>query len=132
MNSLLHQAQQYLDERGEFAPFAGMLTKDKEYHIGMALDDSGLGNTGIALSQEMIDRIIVGHRKEAEKNNLLISAICFDTRVGEKKEDAICVAIEEENGKSIEVFLPYKKNLFGKIKYGELFATAKESKIFIK
>lgn len=135
MNSLLPFAQQQLEKQGEFFPFAGMLTKDGEAHLGMA-DASKLNEKGgTAISQEMIDRIVAAHKKENEKGNLLVSAICFDTRVakdGEEKEDAICIAIEEEDGKSINVFLPYKKNFFGKIKYGELFASPKEITIFKK
>lgn len=134
LNALIPFAQQQLDKQGDFAPFAGMFTKDDEIHFGMAAPEKLETEGGVALSQESIDRIILGHIAEKEKNNLLISGICFDTRVsneGKEKEDAICISLEEE-GKSINVFLPYKKSFFGKIKYGQIFASAKEPKIFIK
>ncbi len=111
-----------------------MLTKDGEAHLGMADPDKLENTEGVALSQESIDRIISAHRIEVEKDNLLASAICFDTSVsrdGKNKESAVAVAIEEENGKSVTVFIPYTKNFFGKIKYGDLFGSQKEKNIFI-
>ena len=130
LNALVPFAQQQLDKYGEFVPFAAMMTLDGEGHLGMAGESD---KDGIALSQESIDRIVLAHKKEAEKGNLIASAICFDTKVskdGEGKQDAICVAIEEKDGKSVNIFIPYKKNIFGKIKYGELFASPKEINIF--
>ncbi len=131
LNSLVPFAQQQLDKQGEFLPFAGMLTKNNEAHLGVAGDSD---KEGVAFVQESIDKIVIAHRKEAEKGNLLASAICFDVKVAkegdEKKQDAICVAIEEENGMSVNLFIPYKKSIFGKIKYGELFGSPKESNIF--
>jgi hypothetical protein len=33
---------------------------------------------------------------------------------------------------SVSVFVPYKKGWFGKIQYGELFATKRDAEIFVQ
>jgi hypothetical protein len=59
--------------------------------------------------------------------------ICFDVFVENcdvKKTDAIQCRLEQENGEAVNVFVPYSKKLFGRIQYGEVFATAGERDIF--
>lgn len=47
-----------------------------------------------------------------------------------KKVDAISAQLEHQTGEAVNVFLPYQKKLFGSIKYGEIFASPGERRIF--
>lgn len=47
-----------------------------------------------------------------------------------KKTDAIQMSLEHQSGQGMEVFVPYKKSWFGKMRYGELFATPRLLQFF--
>jgi len=64
---------------------------------------------------------------------LRAAAICADVRIvppgKSDKTDAISVGLEHQSGEAVTVFLPYEK---GWLRYGKLFASAREVQFFSK
>jgi len=131
LNALLPFAQQMLAKRGEFYPFGAFLNEKGEVVLLAAYE----GNEHPP-SDELIDLIIEAMRKDAPEKGYQAVGICFDVLVAlpkeAKKSDAIQVAIEYSDGEAVDVYLPYQKKWFGKVRYGEIVASAADSKIFKK
>jgi hypothetical protein len=76
----------------------------------------------------LIDLLIAGLRQRAEAEATRATGICADTRVqrpgSDEKTDAICVRLERTGGDAVDVYLPYRRGFFGRIKYDDLFASA--------
>ncbi|MBI2190810.1 MAG: hypothetical protein HYU36_02350 [Planctomycetes bacterium] len=129
LNALYSFAQEMLAKHGEFHPFGVSLSRDGE----MALEQGYTGDEHPP-SEQMIDTLVGGLRAMAGKQEIRAAGICLDVRVTPpgttEKSDAICARLEHENGEAVEVYLPYRKGWFGKIKYGEIFAGRGESKVF--
>ena len=47
-----------------------------------------------------------------------------------EKIDAVLARLEHKDGEAIDVYLPYRKPIFGKVKYGDLFATPGVVQVF--
>jgi hypothetical protein len=131
LNALLPFAQQMLAKHGEFHPFGAFLNEKGEVVLLAAYD----GNEHPP-AKELIEMMVEAVRKDALPKGYLAVGICFDVLVTppEKtgKTDAIQVAIEYADGGAVGVYLPYKKNWFGKVRYGEIFASAAEPRVFTK
>ena len=127
LNVVLPFAQQMLEKNREFYPFGASIKINGEIFTNMG--DVGKENP---LSQEIIDFLYKNFSEEAQRNEILTAAICYDTKIGEDKKDAICIKIEDKDSQPTALYLPYKKNLFGQFKYGELIATVSNSIIFPK
>jgi hypothetical protein len=129
LNALLPFAQEMLKKHGEFYPFAMALTSEGEL-IAVTTYTGGENPP----SQQVIDELITALRADAQQGRYRATGICFDVRVlppnGTEKSDAVAVVLEHEKGEAVQVFLPYGKKLFGRIAYGDLFATAATSRIF--
>ena len=85
-------------------------------------------------SQEVIDFLTAAFREQAASGAIRASGVCIDVRTippGQtEKTDAILARLEHKDGEAIDVYLPYRKPLFGKVKYGELFATPGAAQVF--
>jgi hypothetical protein len=129
LSALLPFAQQMLTKHGEFHPFGAFLNEKSEVVLLAAYD----GNEHPP-AKELIEMMIDAMSKDAPEKGYLGVGICFDVLVTppEKiaKTDAIQVAIEYADGEAVSVYLPYKKNWFGKVRYGEIFASPGESRVF--
>ncbi len=87
-------------------------------------------------AQELIDLLVQAYAQRAESGELRAAAICADVRVAPPgkpdQTDAVSVGLEHQSGEAVTVFLPYRKGWFGRISYGELFASERESQFFRK
>ena len=131
LNAILPFAQQMLAKHGEFYPFGSTMTNDGEIVAqGAALE----GNDHPA-SRPLIELMTQAFRKQALAGQIRAAGICYDVRTtppGQTaKTDAICVALEHNTGQCVNVFVPYKKGWFGKVQYGELFASKRDPQIFV-
>lgn len=129
LDALLPFAQQQLEKRGEFFPFGASMGVDgKIAYVAAQLHDEQ------PPSQEVIDVLVSGLQRSAESGELRAAGVCLDVRTippgSSEKTDAICVRVERQ-GEAVAIYLPYRKPRLGKTKYGELFATAGESVIYI-
>ncbi|HEV2455236.1 MAG TPA: hypothetical protein VGY98_13310, partial [Verrucomicrobiae bacterium] len=70
----------------------------------------------------------------AARGEIRAAGICCDVKVATpeypEKTDAVQFALEHQNGESVNVFLPYDLDSSGEVKYGGLFATAREREFF--
>jgi hypothetical protein len=129
LSAVIPFAQQMLSEQGEFYPFGATVSSSGEVEaVGAAAEDEQ------PESQKLIDLLVSGMREQAAAGQIRAGAVCLDVRVvppGETaKSDAICTRLEHADGEAIETFLPYRKGLLGRYKYGELFAAAGDRTIF--
>lgn len=85
-------------------------------------------------SRQVINELLRVFREQAQKQEIIATVICYDGKVtppdSVEKTDAICAELEDVNGDAMAIFLPYKRNLFGRQKYQVPFACAGEIKIF--
>src|SRR5262245_56902618 len=129
LNALFPFAQQMLQKRGAFYPFGASMGID-----GQVVSVAGYSGTEHPEAQEMIDFLTVSLRQEAASGQIKAAGICIDARTippGQtEKTDAILARLEHRDGEAIEVLLPYRKGLLGKVKYGEIFATAGTPRVF--
>ena len=111
-------AHQTLEKYGEFYPFAATIDRSGEIRQFMA-------HTGSEHppSQELIDLTRVGLRRD--RANYVAAGLCYDVRIRPTADasavDAICIALEHEDGLAVTVFEPYAKH--GKqVSYAEAFS----------
>jgi hypothetical protein len=85
-------------------------------------------------SQEMIDSLTESYAQRAGTGELLAGAICADVRVvrpgASDKTDAISVGLEHRSAEAVTVFLPYQKGWFGRVRYSNLLASARDAQFF--
>jgi hypothetical protein len=131
LNALLPFAQQMLAKHRKFHPFGAFLNDKGEVVLLAAYE----GNEHPP-SNELINLMIEAMRKDAPEKGYQAVGICFDVLIAlpkeAKKSDAIQVAIEYSDGEAMDVYLPYQKKWFGKVRYGKIIASAADSKIFKK
>jgi hypothetical protein len=129
LNLLLPFAQQTLEKNGTFLPFAAALSADGEPRMV-----AGYTGKETSTAEELIELILSGLRNGVREGEYRAVGICFDARVtppnGGSKTDAVQVSLENVEGDAVQIFLPYRKNLFRKIVYGELFASGADPQVF--
>jgi len=115
LNVSLPFAQQMLDSRGEFFPYAAAISEAGASRL--IAGDPGDGEH--PLSTDVISLIVEGLRNE--RDTLRATAIVSDVRIA--GSDAVRVECEHREGQAFAVFLPYtKKRLRRGVEYGELNA----------
>jgi hypothetical protein len=129
LNALLPFAKDQVAKRGSFLPFGATMTTGGEIRLAAAdLGDAPADATAV------IDLLVRGFQKDAAASAIRAAGTCVDVRVvppgSSEKSDAICAQLEHATGHCADVFLPYKKGLLGRIKFGDLFAVAGSSRVF--
>jgi hypothetical protein len=98
--------------------------------LGISLFD----NNDYPNSQQIIDSLVQTFKQKSKSEEIQAAAICFDGSVippGQMhKVNFICIGLGHKTNEAIDVFIPYQKVLFGKFKYGELFAVIREPQFF--
>ncbi|MFZ6002469.1 MAG: hypothetical protein ACOYXM_00915 [Actinomycetota bacterium] len=94
-------AEEMLDQRGEFFPYA--LALDEAGEARVVAGDPGGGEQPASL--DVLATLIEGLR--LEKDSLRAVALVSDVRLPES--DAVRVELEHREGHALAVFLPYKK-----------------------
>jgi hypothetical protein len=129
LNSALAFAQLMLSKHGEFFPFGSSMKVSGE----IVMDGAHTGDEHPP-SQEVIDLLTRAYKRSAEEGELRAAGICTDVRVvppgKSHKTDAISVALEHRSGEAVTTFLPYQKGWFGRVKFGQLFASARDAQFF--
>ena len=131
LNALVPFAQQMLSKHGEFFPFGATMTTNGELTADAAYDGDEQPP-----SEQLIDLLTQGFRQQAASGQIRAAGICYDVRIippGQtEKTDAICLALEHQTGEAANLYLPYKKGLLGRYKYGELFGEARTPEFFVQ
>jgi hypothetical protein len=122
LNALLPFAKQQLSKRGVFLPFGASMSTDGAISLAM-----GYSEEQTATAQGLIALLEAGFANSASEGVVRAVGLCMDVRVvppGETgKTDAICCSLEHASGETRNVFIPYRKGLFGRLTYGALFAS---------
>lgn len=130
LNAMLSFAQQTLSKRGAFHPFGATVKTDGEIAMAAALESST-----VLPSPQLLQMLADGMRSQVAAGEVRAAGVCADVRAlkpGETtKTDAIHCGLEHVTGESVDVFVPYRKRWFGRIEYGEIFASARALQIFL-
>jgi hypothetical protein len=125
LNEALPFAQQMLDRRGEFYPYAVKMTAGGE--TGMVAAEPGQGEH--PESTDVLAMLYAGLASEREA--LRAAAAVSDVKIGSPPSDAIRVEIEHREGAALAVFLPYAKKPLGRgVSYGDIRAASGERRIW--
>jgi hypothetical protein len=122
-------AKKMLQKHGEFYPFGASMGADGK----ITMDGAATGEEKPP-SQELLDLLTRSYAKRANNGELRAAAVCAAVRVpppgSAATADAIQVGLEHSNGEAVMVFLPYKRGWFGNVRYGDLFASARDRQFF--
>ncbi|MFT3887734.1 MAG: hypothetical protein QM713_06180 [Arachnia sp.] len=114
----LEFAQQQLDKRGEFHPYAVVVDVAGQQRMVMA----DIASNPPA-SADLITRLIAALSED--RDSLRAAAIVADVRLPETGSDAVRVTLEHAEHVALSVFLPYRRRWLGRrIDYGDLQAGA--------
>lgn len=129
LDTLIPFAERMLSKHGEFLPFGAKVTADGDVTSVAAYDGEDAPQ-----SQQLIDMMTEGIKRQALAGEIRAAAICYDVRTTppgtSETTDAICVVLEQRTGEAVTVYVPYKKTLFGKYKLGEAFASPRTLQFF--
>ena len=128
LNTLLQLIEVMLKKNGEFYPTGAVITNDYEQTFTTLENEDNY-----IQSQEIVDALIDIHKEMAQNNEIIASGIATNTKVSlsnQKELDGILVSLEHRENYSISICLPYKKGLFKKINFGEIFALEGKHDIF--
>jgi hypothetical protein len=130
LGALLPFAQQKLAEHGQFLPFAGAVDQQ-----GQVRGFAGKPEAEALPPKDIVELLVTNLRDAAQRGEFRAGAVCCDVRVarepGGEKVDAVSIALEADDGTSMECYLPYTKSAAGEFEYGELFGSAVPPRIFL-
>ena len=120
LDPLLNAAESLLKKNGEFYPIGAVMRSDGEivFTAVMEQNDHPDSDTVIASLTEL-------HKVQAEQNEIKASGIAWDAVIQNaagERQDAIMVSMEHKDAYTVVVGKPYKKGLFKKIVFGQIFA----------
>ena len=128
MNEGIQLAEQLLREHGEFFPYGYAMQTDGEIQSVAASD-----GTEHPPSQELIDLLNAGFRKNAESGKYRATALFIDVRVAPEdgaKVDAVQFGLEHRSGYCVNVYYPYTRSPDGQVQFGEIFASPRKGVVF--
>jgi hypothetical protein len=117
---LLRVAQKMVSKEGEFYPFGVSISTD-----GQFTSEDGYKGDEHPSSATLNNEITQKFRQLAASGQLRAAGICLIVDMSvippgqTERTKAIHLALEHQSGQSEYVFVPFKKGLFGKVKYGE-------------
>ena len=128
LNFLLPQAERYLNEHGEFYPYAAALGSDGEVTaVGAALEDDHPDVTEVLLA------LHEGLREQAAEGSIRASGIATDVTLTDpdsgETTDAVQVELDHAEGDAVDIFVPYENQPEG-VKFGELVAAEGREPVF--
>lgn len=127
LSAVLPFAQQMLAKHGEFFPFGATMNRDGKVALSASMPAS-------ENEQEVLAMLVSAHHQQAGEGAIRGSAICYNARVSmpgrSEKQDAICVQLEHESERCVQLFVPYQKRFLRGFSYGELFGSPLEPKVF--
>ena len=131
LNALIPFAQQMLAKHGEFFPFGVTMSNDGEIAAEAAYDVDEQPP-----AEQLISMLTEAFRQKAGSGQIRAAGICCDVRTippgKTEKTDALCLELEHQAGDAANLYLPYKKGLFGRYKYGEIFGVARTPEFFVQ
>lgn len=131
INALIPFAKQMLSKQGDYYPFGTSIAVD-----GTIAHISTFDGDEHPSYPQVIEKLTQIIRQKIENGEIKAAGICYDICTippGQtKKSDAIFIGLEHQSGDAVEVCLPYKKGLLGKISYGVIFAGVRDRQFFVE
>ena len=129
MNEGMSFAERMLRDPGEFFPFGVVRKSDDSIQYVDASD-----GREAPPSKDLIDLLNQGFRRGAASGEYVATAIFVDvltTPPGtSSKTDAVQVGLEHRSGYCVDVFIPYQRSPDGAVRFGDIFASQRESSVF--
>jgi hypothetical protein len=126
LDAALGFAQQQLDRRGEFFPYAAAIGTDGAAEMIAARPDP---HDEHPRSADVIEACVAA--LVSQRDHIRAGAVVADVHLPELGGDAIRVELEHSDGHALTVVLPYaKKRLRKGIEYGQLRAQAGRRRIW--
>lgn len=126
LDAALGFAQQQLDARGEFFPYAAAIGTDGEAELITARPDA---DDERPRSVDVIDACVAA--LVSQRDYIRAGAIVADVRLADQNRDAIRVELEHVEGHALAVLLPYTKKKFRRgVEYGPLRSRAGSRRIW--
>jgi hypothetical protein len=130
VTAVLPYAEQMLQSRGEFLPYAGVLTPEGKIEL---VEFSAADDENLPLSAKQIhDGANEILRDGAKSGKFTTTALVANVVVQPRKDeriDAVSVTLDDADGNSLEVFFPYTISE-GKVGFGTAFAQKGRHYIF--
>lgn len=127
LDSALALAKQRLAEASDFEPFA-IVSDASSRVLAVDWDTSPLG---IHPEPEQLVLAAIKALRNF-RDQARCTALVVNTHLSKEKTDALEVRLEHEFGRSIVVFLPYKRAKFGnRVEYGELKAYSAKPNVWV-
>jgi hypothetical protein len=130
LNAVVPYALERLKEDGAFYPFAGKLSESGEEVTLLGVRAGEEPTDPAAVLETSFEALA----ELAAAGEIRGGAVCADVRVSipdsDEESDAIRVSIEHVGERAIDVYLPYTVDEAGELRFGELFASVGEPKIF--
>ena len=121
----------FLRKRGDFLPHGAMLTAASEVELTMAVPEG----PDLVSSVEVLPVLHRALRMSVTERRLRAVAVCEHvhiTREGEAQTPAIKVLVEHTRGLCTALYLPYRKTLFGRYTFGDVFAIHATPEILVR
>ena len=129
LETLLPIAEDQLQKRGFFTPFAASVDTEGKMAFTMPYPDSR--DTPIP---DLIMMVKKGFQKKAVENAIRAAAICYDGRLrpvsGGKARDAVFIDMEHKCGDAVTIAAPYSKKFLKGIVFGDTIALPPEPSFF--
>lgn len=131
LSVLLAFAKQTLSKRGVFYPFGATLKVDGDLTMASSYD-----GRETPPAQEILLELTDNMRAQATVGEITAAGVCVDVRISRPgvstKTDAIHCGLEHSSGELVDVYVPYRKSWLRGMQYDEVFASARDPKIFLK
>jgi hypothetical protein len=130
LNVLLPFAELMLTEDGEFYPFGAKMSLDGEVvNVGAKIEGEEHPP-----SQGLIELLTQNFQQQTNEGRLLAAGICYDARTTlpdeNRSSNAVCCSLEHLSGEAVDVYVPYERDVDGKVRYGQVFATLRTPEFF--
>ena len=120
IDTLLPVAQNLLARYGEFHPFGAFMRSDGTIELV-----AGYDGTDQPSNENLIEILLGTLRTEARGGELRAGGICVRVRAtppdGSARTHAARLNLEHVSGAAVEVYLPYRRTIFRRFRYGDLF-----------
>ena len=128
LSKLMPFAEQQLNKRGEFLPFAGAMQVDGSIALVATLEGSESN------SEKLIAQLVLALQSGAKAKTYKATGLANDMRVvppgSTEKTDAVAVRLDHVSGYSVIFVIPYKRSASREVKFSAPYATKGAAEIF--
>jgi len=132
VKAMLTSAKGMLSSTKTLSPFAAEMLHDGEVITRCSrAQGSTLGNGN---AKDAVAHFESEFRLKASGGEIRAVAICMSVTTPDanraRKVHAICISVEHESGEAIDVYCPYRKGWFGRVRFDDCFSQRRKPKLF--